>query len=169
MWTKLHWVEGPWAGKLALAARPRGGEWLPEEIAHWQRSGIAVVLSLLTPEEEVDLDLAWESAIVSGSGMTFLSYPIPDRQVPLSESSLIPTLETLDRELAAGRNAVLHCRQGIGRTGLVAACLLITKGVDTETAIQQLSATRGLQVPETSEQRHWIERFATALAFSHHE
>ncbi len=31
--TTLYWVRGPWPGKLALAARPRGGEWLDDEIA----------------------------------------------------------------------------------------------------------------------------------------
>jgi protein-tyrosine phosphatase len=62
-------------------------------------------------------------------GVAFLSFPIPDRQVPLPESSLSKALEELEGELEAGRNVVLHCRQGIGRTGLVAACLLLTKGL----------------------------------------
>src|SRR5437660_6757367 len=25
--TKFYWVNGPWNGKLALAGRPRGGDW----------------------------------------------------------------------------------------------------------------------------------------------
>lgn len=29
MWTPLHWVTGPWPGKLAHAARPRG-PWLSD-------------------------------------------------------------------------------------------------------------------------------------------
>ena len=52
MWTELYWVDGPWLGKLALAARPRGGDWLEDEMANWRRAGIDTVLSLLTPEEE---------------------------------------------------------------------------------------------------------------------
>ena len=32
MGTKLYWVDGPWLGKLALAARPRGGDWLCDEL-----------------------------------------------------------------------------------------------------------------------------------------
>ena len=57
MWTELYWVDGPWPGKLALAARPRGGDWLEEEMAGWRRAGVDTVLSLLTPEEEQDLEL----------------------------------------------------------------------------------------------------------------
>jgi len=87
MSTQLHWIDGPWPGKLALAARPRGGEWLDDEIQAWRRQGIGVVFSLLTPEEEDDLDIAAEASIARTHGMNFLSFPILDRQVPDSEPS----------------------------------------------------------------------------------
>ena len=166
MWTELYWVEGPWPGKLALAARPRGGEWLHDELASWQRAGVNTVFSLLTPEEERDLDLTHEGRETKGHGMTFRAFPIPDRKVPDSETRLTKALEKLDRELASGRNVVLHCRQGIGRTGLVAACLLVTKGLETKTAIKRLSAARGTSVPETGEQRQWIDHYASTFANS---
>lgn len=164
MWTKLHWVDGPWPGKLALAARPRGGEWLEDEIASWRRAGVNTIFSLLMPEEEVDLGIAGEAAAVKAHGLKFMSYPIPDRQVPDSESDLAAAIQVFEDELASGSNVVLHCRQGIGRTGLVAACLLIAKGMDPETAVARLSAARGLEVPETPEQRLWIDRYADTLA-----
>ena len=143
IWTELHWVDGPWPGKLALAARPRGGEWLQDELESWGRAGVHTVFSLLTPEEERDLDLLHEERETKGHGMVFKSFPIPDRQVPDSETKLAKVLEKLDKELASGKNVVLHCRQGIGRSGLVAACLLVTKGLETRTAIKRLSAARG--------------------------
>ncbi len=158
-----YWVEGPWPGKLALAARPCGGEWLVEEIASWQREGVNTVFSLLTPEEERDLDIVNEAAEAHSHGLRFLSFPILDRQVPASEREFALALEDLGGELAAGRNVVLHCRQGIGRTGLVAACLLLTKGLDSETAISRLSSARRLDIPETLEQRRWIEHYATSF------
>lgn len=163
MLTKLHRVEGPWPGKLALAARPRGGEWLEDEIASWRRGGVNTVFSLLTHEEERDLDLANEAAETQAHGMKFLSYPIADRQVPDFESTLARALENLEAELASGKNVVLHCRQGIGRTGLVAACLLLTKGIDAESAVRRLSAARGIPVPENVEQRRWIDHYADSF------
>lgn len=163
MWTKLHWVDGPWPGRLALSARPRGGEWLGDEVASWRRSGVNTVFSLLTSEEERDLALTNEAAESEAQGISFFSFPILDRQVPDSEIDLSKALERLDRELAAGRNVVLHCRQGIGRAGLVAACLLVLKGIDPETAVLQLSSARGTSVPETPEQRRWIDRYAESL------
>jgi hypothetical protein len=43
--TDLYWVGGPWSGKLALAARPRAGEWLHDELANWRREGVDMVFS----------------------------------------------------------------------------------------------------------------------------
>jgi protein-tyrosine phosphatase len=164
MWTELHWINGPWPGRLAVAARPRGGDWLADEIAGWKRQGVGAVLSLLTSQEEKDLDLAEEGRIAKSQGMLFESFPIPDLQVPRSESKLASTLEKASSTLAGGTNLVIHCRQGIGRSGLVAACLLATKGISPGAAIDAVSAARGVLIPETSEQREWIDRFAAAFA-----
>jgi protein-tyrosine phosphatase len=99
--------------------------------------------------------------------MGFVSLPIPDRDVPKSESAFARALEKLGKELRSGRNVVLHCRQGVGRTGLVAACLLLTKAMDTETAVRRVTQVRGTAVPETPEQRRWIDQYAATLAETH--
>jgi hypothetical protein len=46
---------------------------------------------------------------------------------------------------------------------LVAACLLVARGMEPESAVTSLSAARGVTVPETLEQRQWIDRFAAVL------
>jgi predicted protein tyrosine phosphatase len=165
MRNELYWVEGgPWAGKLAIGPRPRGGDWLEDEVSAWRIAGIDAVLSLLTPDEENSLDLKKEAALVRKRGMSFASLPIPDRQVPASPTELAATLDKLNEALSSGNNVLIHCRQGIGRTGLVAACMLVTKGWDSSSAIEHLSAVRGIPVPETPEQRNWIEHYAAVLA-----
>jgi protein-tyrosine phosphatase len=162
--TELHWVDGPWPGRLALAARPRGGDWLEDEMAGWRRHGIDTVLSLLTPEEEQDLDLADESGAAKAGGLEFLSLPISDRQIPGSVDKAAAILDKVDGALSAGNNVVVHCRQGIGRTGLIAAGLLVAQGATPDAAVHHLSAARGLPVPETAEQRRWIDHYAATLA-----
>ena len=164
MSTELHWVDGPWPGKLALAARPRGGDWLRDEIANWKRAGVHAILSLITAEEERDLDLRNEASDARQLGLEFSSFPIPDRQVPRSEAKLGEAPEKMNHMLSAGRNVLVHCRQGIGRTGLVAACLLVKSGMSPGAAVDVVSAARGVAVPETAEQRDWIERYAPAFA-----
>lgn len=160
----LYWIDGSWPGKLATAARPRGGDWLKDDIASWKRAGIDAVLSLLTPEEERDMELRHESGEAKSQGMEFTSFPIPDRQIPRSEAKWAEVLDRVTRTLSDGKNVVVHCRQGIGRSGLVAACLLVRKGMSPGAAVDSVSAARGVSVPETSEQRDWIDHYAVALA-----
>ena len=38
--TPLHWVAGIEPHRLALSARPRGGDDLAEEVAAWQAAGV---------------------------------------------------------------------------------------------------------------------------------
>lgn len=134
-----------------------------DDLASWKRSGIDTVLSLLTPEEETDLDLRDEAIEARTQGLEFASLPIPDRQVPRSESDVAEALENVNTALSAGKNVVVHCRQGIGRSGLIAACLLVKNGGSPGVAVEVVSAARGVSIPETSEQRDWIDHYATAL------
>jgi protein-tyrosine phosphatase len=127
----------------------------------WQRDGIDTVVSLLTGTEEQELDLVHEASEVRKHGLAFVSYPIPDRGVPSNPSTLADLLETIHRDLEHGKNVLVHCRQGIGRTGLVAASLLVREGMEPASAIQKISKGRGFPIPETPEQENCIYEVAT--------
>ena len=73
-------------------------------------------------------------------------------------------LENLDSDLADGKNVVVHCRQGVGRSGLIAACMLVSKGLRSRAAIEPVSAARSGEVPETPQQRRRIDHYAATLA-----
>jgi protein-tyrosine phosphatase len=168
MFTELHWLDGPWPGRLAVSARPRGGDWLDEELARWRKAGIDEVVSLLTPEEVESLELRSEAAYIRDAGMQFRSFPIIDRWVPASKKDALRLIEDLDADLAAGKNVSIHCRQGIGRAGLIAASLLVARGRQPEDAFEHVSMVRGVTVPETPEQRAWVEALAAQLTeFGH--
>jgi predicted protein tyrosine phosphatase len=168
MYTELHWMDGPWPGRLAISARPRGGDWLDDELASWRKSGVDEVVSLLTPEEVESLELQNEAARSWEAGMQFRCFPIVDRWVPASKRDALRLIEDLDRELAAGKNISIHCRQGIGRAGLIAASLLVARGLPPAGALERISLARGVTVPETAEQRAWVDAFAAELAgFGH--
>jgi len=122
------------------------------------------VVSLLTRDEEQSLDLKNEAALAKSQGIGFVSFPIADRHVPSSQAALAEMLEKIGFDLAAGKDVIIHCRQGVGRSGLVAACLLITRGWNPSAAVDLVSATRGVAIPETAEQGRWIEQYAASLA-----
>jgi protein-tyrosine phosphatase len=160
----IYWVEGPWSGHLAIVARPRGQEWLVDEVRQWRQAGLDVVVSLLTRGEAVELNLQREQEVVVEHGMQFLTFPIPDRSIPSSLWEMRQFVERLHALLAAGQNIGIHCRQSIGRAGLLAASLLIHSGFEVAAAFNQVQVARGCAVPETAEQREWVERFAALEA-----
>ncbi len=168
IWTELHWVNGPWPGRLALAARPRGGDWLEDELAAWREAGVNAVVSLLMPDEERDLGLSEEKEEALAKGLEFVSLPIEDRGVPDGEDGVRATVGRVNSLLSEGKNVAVHCRQGIGRTGLLASCLLISQGFSPGDAEAALSAARGVPVPETEEQRRWINGYAANFAGAKH-
>ena len=162
--TKIYWFEGPWPGRLAISPRPRGGEWLKDEIRTWSQSGIDVVVSLLTRDEMKDLELNEEAELCRAHNISFISFPIDDLSVPASRSEALNLISALDRLLVEGHRIVIHCRGGIGRSGLLAASLLVNSGIEPEAAIRQASDARGFSVPETAQQIQWVRDFAEAAS-----
>ena len=159
---KLYWIDSPWKGKLAISARPRGGDWLEDDIKGWRRAGIGAVVSLLTQEELPDLGLADEKRLSECESLRFFWLPIPDRGVPASITAASTVLRDVQKTLEKGQNVAIHCRQSIGRSGMIAAALLTTQGISPTEALQRISAARGLDVPETEEQRAWVMQMTAA-------
>ena len=147
-----------WSGRLFVSSRPRGGDWLADEVQKWHQDGINVVVSLLTQDEEAELDIVSEAEEVARQGMKFIAFPITDRGIPSSTAAAFTILDTIHHELHQGKNVLVHCRQGVGRSGLVAASLLVLDGVNPHTAIDEVSRARGVRVPETPDQEQWIYR-----------
>jgi protein-tyrosine phosphatase len=160
MRTELYWIQGPWPGQLAIMPRPRGGDWLEDEISSWRRLGIDAIVSALTREENTELDLIQEKEECQKAGIEFLAFPISDRGVPFSAKVTLELVRRLEQELVRGKQIAIHCRQGVGRAALLAACILAVSGVDPASAWERIGISRGCAVPDTNEQREWVVRFA---------
>jgi protein-tyrosine phosphatase len=160
----VFWIPGPWRGRLAIVPRPRGAEWLNDETRAWREAGIDVVVSLLEPDEEADLDLTGESFSSRASGIDFRSFPIPDRGVPKSREAMAELADQIVDALRSGKTVAVHCRQGIGRSAMTAAAALISGGLNAETAVNAIRQSRGIEVPETPPQRRWILDFSSWLS-----
>jgi protein-tyrosine phosphatase len=159
MRARLYSIRTLPSGQLSIMARPRGGDWLPDEITALCEVGVSVLVSLLTATEVSELDLEEEKAACHNQGITYLSLPIPDRSIPLFSAQTFTFLEQLKAYLTEGQHIVLHCRQGLGRAALMAASVLVLSGLSPDQAFEQLSTVRGYPVPETEEQRAWVMAF----------
>ena len=160
----IHWIDASIGSRLAIMARPRAGDWLDDEIAGWKAEGVDVVVSLLEVEEVAELGLQREAELCRATGIRFVSFPIPDRGVPESQREAAELAESVAAEVAAGRSVAIHCRAGIGRSSVIAACALIHAGLGADAAFAAIARARGLSVPDTDEQRDWVALFAISGA-----
>ena len=159
----IYWIKGKWPGRLAILARPRGADWLEDEVEAWKEIGVDTVVSLLTQPEEAELSLIQESELVRRKGLVFINFPIADYSVPGSQSATRQFIDELKDQLFRGNKVGIHCRQGIGRSSLVAACVLVALGESSLSAFRQIENARGTSVPDTIEQKNWVASFAERL------
>ncbi|TWE13333.1 protein-tyrosine phosphatase family protein [Rudaeicoccus suwonensis] len=148
-------------GTLSIISRPRGGDWLADEIHGLKLLGIHVVVSLLTVEEEIELDLRDEKRVVEAAGILFRRLRTPDRGIP-DRHRTQDLADQLGAQLAAGSNIAIHCRYSIGRASLFSAAVMVRAGTRAATAWSCIEHARGLSVPDTDEQRQFIDSLGRA-------
>jgi Polymorphic toxin system, DSP-PTPase phosphatase len=163
---ELRWIKEVEPHRLAITARPRGGDWLVGDIGAWHAAGADTVVSLIEGAEERELGLEQEAMLCRNQGINFVSFPIKDRSIPTSPDATASLVEWVVSDLRRGLGVVIHCRLGIGRSGMVAGCVLNALGHPFETVFPILSRARGLPVPDTDAQAEWVRRFAGATGVS---
>ena len=148
---------------LAIMPKPQSGELLRGEIEALRNAGVDVLVSLLGNDEIPMLGLDKEEAICIANDITFLHFPVKDFSVPADMDQARMLVEKLHAFSGEGKKIVIHCRGGIGRSSLMASALLMRGGNTPAECIEKISNSRGHTVPETAEQRAWIENFHATL------
>jgi protein-tyrosine phosphatase len=155
----IYWVQDGPDPRLAIVARPEGGAELRLDLADLKSGGIDILVSFLPPDEAEYLGLSDEARLAADVGLQFISYPILDRTVPEDIADFCALVGRLADEVRAGRRVGAHCRGSIGRSTVLIASIMIVLGSDADTALAQIERARGLEVPDTPEQRAWIFNF----------
>ena len=159
MTPEVYWVRDIEPLRLAIMPRPRGGDWLADEITGWRRLDISIVVSLLTAEEMDELSITEEPNLCRANQIDYRSFPVQDRGVPTDASTYLAMVDDLVKLAREGRTVAVHCRAGIGRSGLTAACILFRLGIPAADIFPMLSRARGLVVPDTTSQIDWFRSF----------
>jgi hypothetical protein len=97
----------------------------------------------------------------------YLRSAIADCSVPSDGVQVQRLLADIRAALAAGRGVYVHCRAGIGRTGLIIGCFLADEESSGKTALKTLNrlwrqserAATWPKVPQTAEQADYIQRW----------
>ncbi len=159
----IYRIDAIGAGTLAITAHPASGADAGARIAEFAASGVDQVVSLLEPAEARSLGLQHEAELVRAQAMEFCSFPIPDMGLPASLDAFAQLSRRLYRRIHAGGHTLIHCRAGVGRSGLLAAAVLMHGGRDAQQAFAHVARRRGMPVPETSDQGSWLEANQSAI------
>jgi ADP-ribosyl-[dinitrogen reductase] hydrolase len=136
---------GPWKRDLELdlkVVRDWGAQALVSLIEDYEFELLGVPE---LPEKTENLGIRWFHLPIVDVG-------IPDERF---EEEWETTGKELRRILADGGRIVLHCRGGLGRTGTIAARLLVEFGVDPRAAIAKVRQARPGAI-QTREQEEYV-------------
>jgi protein-tyrosine phosphatase len=142
---RLPGRSGTLAADVALLAK-----WMP-----------AVVVSLTELSEMVELGAAQLPSLLASHGVQWVHFSIRDFDVPTDVvAAEWPALSAwLHHALDQGQNVLLHCRGGLGRSGMVALRLMVERGEEEASALAHLRAVRPGAV-ETDAQMAWAGKLA---------
>lgn len=158
MSTNIYWIHKfDNSAKIGIMARPRGDDWLEDEIAHFKNNNVDVLVSLLERDEVYDLNLELEEELCLAKNICFMNFPIPDRDVPRPNDNIDGLVSSLTKKIDEGNSVVIHCRMGIGRSSIIAAAVLLKYDMQVTEIIENISLVRGLKVPDTDQQLAWLK------------
>jgi len=128
-----------------------------QAVAEW---GASVVVTLMEAHELTQLEVSDLGERVEASGLRWLHLPIRDVSIPGPpfEAAWETAGENLRSRLRSGDRILVHCRGGLGRTGLIAARLLIELGEAPDQALAQVRAARPGAVETREQERYVLER-----------
>ena len=152
----IYPIDAAAPNRIAIVARPRGGDWLRDELSALSREEIDVLVSMLTEEESKELGLERESEDCEAIAIKSVNLPIPDRSVPSDNDDFLRSVERLAEMVRDGRSLAVHCRASIGRSSVLAASVLVRLGWDANEAFSAVESARGCSIPDTLEQRQWV-------------
>ncbi|MEL6546002.1 MAG: ATP-binding cassette domain-containing protein [Myxococcota bacterium] len=148
----FYWLKG---GALGGCPRPGVVASFEDDLEALQRLGCTVLVNL---EEKVH----YSEKGVASAGMQLIHSPIVDMSVPaLSRGREL--CRRLSRLVADGESVVVHCRAGLGRTGLLMAMMLLWDGESPADAFEKVRAINPRWI-QSDEQLEFLPEFSGFLA-----
>ena len=140
-----------WIPPGRMAGFGLSGELTAANVRTLERAGVGALVSLTE-----------EAARPLPPGLRYLHLPVPDMTVP-SPRQIDRFLEFVDAAEEDGLAVAVHCRAGLGRTGTMLACYLVSRGRPAEEALEQVRRQRPGSV-ETAGQEEAVRACARRRA-----
>jgi protein-tyrosine phosphatase len=151
-------------------ARVSGG-WSPD--FHWVTDELAVggafpskVASELALSHAIRavVDLRAEDcddqAVLGAAGIDLLHLPTPDLE-PASHEHLDKGVDFVRERMRRGEKVLVHCQHGIGRSALLALCVMVDDGWEPLQALEHMKDRREIVSPSLSQYQGWSRWLAS--------
>ena len=142
---------------VALCPCPGRRGALAEDLRLLHEWGARALVTLVEDHELTALGVAALPDILARLGMRWWHLPVRDMAAPDARFETLwdDAGPELHRLLGDGTAIALHCHGGLGRTGTVAARLLVEMGEEPVSAIARVRRTRPGSI-ETAEQERYV-------------
>jgi len=159
-----YWVV---PGKVLAGEHPGGtnAEATRERLQRLVAAGVECFMDLTEPRELKAYDPGLPLRV------EYLRKPIRDHGIPAQRAHMVEILDCIQDAVESGRCVYVHCRAGIGRTGMVIGCLLVERGLQGEAALDELNrlwqqserSQNWGSVPETDQQVNFVRTWKPQL------
>ena len=95
-----------------------------------------------------------DEAALARQGIGFLHLPTPDHAA-VSQPMLRRGVDFVVSELDRGGTVLVHCQHGIGRSALLALCVMVERGMAPLDALARAKARRGVVSPSPQQYEGW--------------
>jgi protein-tyrosine phosphatase/L-amino acid N-acyltransferase YncA len=139
-------------GTLALRGMPGRGEPLAQSWDGLRRAQIQRIVCLVAADEIATHVRDYADALAAKTVPCPVdTFPIPDFGVPRDRDAFRALASDIATRLEKGEHVAIHCGAGIGRSGMLATCVLLALGLSLDEAIARVTAAGSH--PETPEQQ----------------
>lgn len=117
---------------------------LQTSLADLQSAGATALITLMTAPEMANNKVEQMGELCAELGLEWFHFAIEDEGAPDDEfaASWQQAKARVHQHLDSHRAVAIHCKGGSGRTGVVAAQILLERGLAKEEAIAQVKALR---------------------------
>lgn len=131
-------------GTVAMCRMPGAVTDLEADVAALVQTDATCVVSLTPLDELADAGSGLLPASLAAQGIAWRHFPIGDfgTPQPAQQGDWRTLSHDLHARLDQGENVVIHCRAGLGRTGMVVLRLMVERGEDPATALHRLRQAR---------------------------
>ena len=116
-------------GRLLLYSMPGRYEAIERVWSQVKKKAVSVIVCLAEKNELHEKSSEYARALEAGTvPCLVLPFEIPDRGAPAGRDAFWALAGDVAERLQAGESVLIHCAGGVGRTALLAVCVLLALG-----------------------------------------